>query len=440
MLQAERKIRNAVDSVRQSLDAVRNPRSPAGVQHTYDDKFAMVELATRTAMAVQLTTLAEAFGLLPTVRQELQASRGNRTVTLRLASAVDCDFVDTRVREETNKVKKTVDKQKSGSFWGGGSESETVVSVVETITEHRWDYRLRHQVEAFVGTGTGTDAGGNGLVLVQHEGHETLLTRGKTAVAPVQSRGELPPVEVDITWLLNALDGGGGASSSAVQFTIDRSDSELCHTPRRNAETEAVLSAAAKLQSFFDVVAHQVWHAYETAKHTISSVVERVDLNRLQPVGVVVPVHAMLAMEERTVSETQQSPASGKSPTDGDGGNVSAGGADSASDSFTARGNGPRRVARLLSALDVEAILALQQQQLHSRLAAVAEDLPAAGTLAAAEARMVMAALYSQSLWRAYAEAVDAVEAMLMEQLVAAIGKEITPEDFARSVDCVVLC
>ncbi len=46
--------------------------------------------------------------------------------------------------------------------------------------------------------------------------------------------------------------------------------------------------------------------------------------------------------------------------------------------------------------------------------------------------RQVLCAGYSVQIWRQYSHAVQAVEDMLMTQLVAAIGQRIGPDDFAK--------
>ena len=123
----------------------------------------------------------------------------------------------------------------------------------------------RTHTQAFVGTGFDSFS----RVLLQREGHESLTTRGDHAVAPValtkQFNGAVP-LEVDITWLLDAEattitftsgSSSGGSSSTIptttvtdVHFAIDRRDPAVCHTPRRNAQVEAVVRNAAQLCDF----------------------------------------------------------------------------------------------------------------------------------------------------------------------------------------------
>lgn len=130
--EVRQQIDQAVTVVRKSLDATRNPQHPSEVAHTYDDKFGIVELATRAALAVQLNTLANGFGLTPERVQALQAARGNKTVTLRYDGSTTCAFRETRTREEESATR--LEKQ---SVLG-----KTTYKSVTTITEHFWKYTV----------------------------------------------------------------------------------------------------------------------------------------------------------------------------------------------------------------------------------------------------------------------------------------------------------
>ena len=126
----KRQIDEAVVVVRKSLDASRNPQQPADVPHTYDDKFRIVELASRAALQVQLNTLTNGFALTPEKVRRLQEQRGNKTVTLRLNCSTECRHKDTRTREEESATR----SEKTGVF------GTTTVKQVTTITEHFWEY------------------------------------------------------------------------------------------------------------------------------------------------------------------------------------------------------------------------------------------------------------------------------------------------------------
>ena len=89
-------------------------------------------------------------------------------------------------------------------------------------------------------------------------------------------------------------------------------------------------------------------------------------------------------------------------------------------------------VAKRFSAADFDAIMAQQQQKMKAPMDKIDTELPRTGVVTIAEAGVLVACGYSVRIWAQFNEAVQTVENMLMEQLVAAIGKRITPADFSK--------
>ena len=392
-LQVRQEINTAVGVVRKSLDATRNPQHPADVPHTYDDKFRIVELATRAALAVQLNTLAAGFGLTPEKVQALQKARGNKTVSLRLTCSTECTFTETRTREEQSATR----LEKQGVF------GKTTYQSVTTITEHFWDYSVQWELAAVVGTGQHTEP------LLSRSGNHTIMTRAKEAVSPLPQRRALDALSVEITWLLDACktsDGGSGGGGG-VDFSIDRSDAAQCHTPRRNAEVDRLLTHAAHLTTFCDRVKAQVERTYRDGySKLLPEGAEQPNLSVVDA-NVFAPVTVMLALEE--------------SNGEGNGADGGSGG-----------GSAGESPASLFSAADFEKILEQQSQELEARFGQIREVLPSSGVVTPLEANVVVCAGYSMLVWRQYNNAVQAVEDMLMQQLIAAIGQRIGPADFAK--------
>jgi hypothetical protein len=380
-------INQAVAVVRKSLDATRNPQHPADVPHSYDDKFRVVELASRAALAVQLNTLANGFGLTPEKVQQLQETRGNQTVTLRVTSNTTCAFSETRTREEQSATR----FEKQGVF------GKTTYQNVTTITEHLWTYSVAWEVVAYLGSDHHT----SGLLLASRRASHIMVTRVKDPVSPLPEKRAFDPLETDITWLLDACRTGGGG---AVDFDIDRSNPAVCHTPRRNPEVDALLHQSEWLMAFCGNVRAQVERTY------------RDGFNCLLPPGteviddhVFVPVAVMLALEKK--KRHQSSGEEG-------GGGGTAPGASSPASTFAPQ--------------DFEKILALQQHEMQAKFEQMNKVLPSEGIVSTAEAALVVCAGYSVHVWRQYGHAVQAVEGMLMDQLIAAVGQHIGPADFAK--------
>lgn len=56
------KVDAALDTVRKILDTTKHPARPADVPHVYDDKYALVEQATKAAIVASMNAL-EVFGV-----------------------------------------------------------------------------------------------------------------------------------------------------------------------------------------------------------------------------------------------------------------------------------------------------------------------------------------------------------------------------------------
>jgi hypothetical protein len=284
-------ITQAVAVVRKSLDATRNPQHPADVPHSYSDKFRVVELASRAALAVQLNTLAIGFGLTPDRVQQLQETRGNHTVTLRVTAETTCVFSETRTREEQSAMR----LEKQGVF------GKTTFQNVTTITEHFWTYSVFWEVVAYLGSDHHT----TGVLLASRRASHVLVTRVKDPVMPLPEKLAFDPLETDITWLLNACrttttattTAGGGDGTAVVNFDIDRSNPEVCRTPRRNPEVDALLCQSERLVAFCRRVGAQVERTYRDGYSSLLPPGAKSPNFSVIDDNVFVPVTVMLTLE-----------------------------------------------------------------------------------------------------------------------------------------------
>ena len=374
MQRLQKRIDGSIEFVRKSLDATRNPRPLKDVPHSYRNKFEVAELAARCAIRSQLTVLAAIIGLTPSKLSQLQQIRGKRTVSLRLSSSTSCDFVKTCTRDEEAATRLEV----NGAF------GKTSYTTVTTITEHFWKYTVNWEISVFLGTDVGDRE-----VLRTRRGSHPILTRGEEAIRPVPERQSRDPITVDITWLLNECNHG------LVDFSIDRK--QAC-TPRRNSEVDSLLSASRTLSHWCNAVKNAMKKDYTKGySFLLPKNTSKPNFKAAQAFAFN-PVPAMLTLEECE------------------------------SRSIAARGS----QGSPFSELDFEAILQLQRDNFGEQLSKIQSLLPMEGVFTTAEANLVFGLAYSVALWTTFSDAVQAIEELLMQQLVAAIGKEIQPYDFAK--------
>jgi hypothetical protein len=362
----------ALRRVRTVLDNTRNPQYPAEVPHRYDDKYLLAEFATRVAIASMLQSL-EVIGLGAEQLGPLRTWAKTHAVTLRLVAREDCRFV----REDTRKVESPDARVIETRGFLGGQTTRTE-RMVTTVTEYFWSFEFSYQLVAFQGTAVDqaiTVHGRSGRVEIKTTTETT--PRPKTVVRP--------SLDVNLGWLLGHLDGDARAA-----FTIDRTDPE-CHTPSRNEPIETALQA-------FDEIA--AWCSSVTGyfQNDLFPVQQEhgLDLGAINDRDVFVPVLPL----------------------------------------FDAGGDAGGSKDGVLPVTYAHSFLAEEQRSLAEKCRALSTVFPRDATvITAASACLLVTLLHARQVCRQHADSIAYIEDMLREQLIAAIGKELTPADFTAYMD-----
>jgi hypothetical protein len=246
--------------------------------------------------------------------------------------------------------------------------------VVTTIVEYVWGFDFEYELQAVQGMATE-----GAIALHARQGHVTLKTAAKTMPRPATVIPD--PIEVDLSWLLRHIDDAG-----RVVFGIDRAHPR-CHTPRRNDAIAEALAALTALYDFCERV-----RRYFFGDLFPVQVDHGRDLGAIDDASVFVPVLPLF--EE------------------------------------------PRGAEGVLPAAHAEAFLAEERRSLSEKCRALAAVFPRDNSaITAVEATMLVTLAHVQSVCRAYAGGVDFIETMLRQQLIAAIGKELSPGDFNAYMD-----
>ena len=244
------------------LGTERTPCMPSDVAHTYDDKYLLAEIGTRSTILATRNTLDHLTNAAFTANlpQMMEWARNGQTISLITEAEETCTFIKTTTRDvksNTTQVTKT-----SGVF-GNKKEQYTVTKV----TEHEWNFTINWEIYVYAGDDLETTK----ISLCNSTCHTVLTTRGDKAVTPKpEQRNVLKTKPNDISWLLKALGSNlvnkdddddksvgdknkkenetktnasdTNASNDQVVFTIDRNDEKHCHTPSKNKQIEDILS------------------------------------------------------------------------------------------------------------------------------------------------------------------------------------------------------
>ncbi|CAJ1392179.1 unnamed protein product [Effrenium voratum] len=385
----EERLNKAVEKVKQLLGAEKAPQLAGDVHHEYEDKYLLVERATNLAACAQLNCL----GLLGMSKEQLQTLRtwaAGQEVSLRFKSKETCAFLREETREE-EAPRKAVEEVTVG----GVLRSAITSKVVTKITEYFWNFEANFTLEAF--KGVGADASDR-LTIWSRQGQVELKTATKNPAPHPEVRSPAISKEVNISWLLRSMSD---PSTLMPSFGIDR-NAKACKTPRRNGET-------LKAFAHFQAIAHWTSYLADYINHLRDVQPKKLDDSTLSLENVFVPVAPIMFKDG--IDEVEEA----------------------TSGQLLAALAKPGAAAGLvLTASAGNLMLAEELRTLKEQRENILTAFPGDnGIFTCAEACMCLTLTHMRSITERWAHAVDYVESMLRKQLVAAIGKEVTPSEFA---------
>eukprot|EP01033_Poteriospumella_lacustris_P015889 gene15890-11374_t len=382
--------------------------------HSYSDKFALLEQTSSCTILGILNTL-QFLGL--TDDQLARAKDWSRSsvVSLRLDTSSQCTYVREATRQESEPVGEV-------QVSLGLTTAKASTRVVTKITEYF--YELKHRWRLCVVRGTGESEADDVMEIAGRQATQECVQRSKEFPYPETSTwSESCPMSFVLDWLSR------GGSGWAVSVRIDRS-AKTCYTPSRNEEVNGLLGALTRWQEWLWQALQRQSDTWEMHRSHYRGGHNRFDIHEVEQRSVFMPVQLLFrdpsqaAMSKPSASPTSMAPSGGvryEAAT---------------SQSVVAMAAPAEAGSAALTAGDVNAFLDAQRQSLQSEAEALQELVPGAATTtdglwSLGEARVVLALFHLQAMAEQYAAAVSAVEAMVRRQLVRAIGRELSPGDFA---------
>jgi len=365
------------------------PRSSQAETH---DDFAVF----RARVEVHAERLAYVFVSSKLVR--LQAWAKESAVSLQFKAEERCSFIDKITREEEAPTKHVAEVS-----IGSHTAAAITSKVVTTITDYLWKFEVTYELTAIRGVGAEPS---DRLQLLRRCGEVRLKTASEVPPRP-EVKAPAISQEVNISWLLQMLQ----EDSTAPSFKVDRV-SNGCKTPRRNLEVDAAFKHFASLTAWARGVVSYIEQLFlvEPAEG------RQLDMSVLRPDSVFAPVLPLLT-EDRAQSETE---------SEGRGWSTLA--------CIASGDQKPDSAENCLqiSASDSNRLLAEETRTLEEQRRCISEAITGErGVATSNEAFLAMTLKHCSEVCGRWADAVEFVENMLRKQLVAAIGKEVTPADFA---------
>ena len=342
----------------------------------------MADVLVNTSIGAQLNVL-EALGLNGKSLRTVREWATTRNVTLRLKAEERCEFDREEKHEEESATKHVRD-------YGVGSITDKVVT---TVTEYFWRFECVYEVSAFAGSDS------EDKVVLQGRTCRYEIKRTGSKEAPRPKVAIRDAVDCNVTWLL-----GQVSSENVLQFAVRREEKE-CRTPRRNRQAEAAIEYFERFERWCEAV-----HRYFTQTLFPVQTGHGLALNSVNDNTVFVPVLPVF-IENKKEEESE----------------AAAGHQGGALVSLGKERKGP-----VLSTSDLGLFLEEEKRSLAEKNAELAKIFPdhSGQLITVAEATLLVAALHGERITHYLVAGLDFIEDMLREQVVAAIGKELTAADF----------
>jgi len=422
----ERHFRRSVDkalkSVAQILKVHRQPQLAEHVDHTYDDKYALVDTLSNVAIIAQINVLA-GLGLTTELLEQFctnePSSISSSSITLRFQASESVEFQKKEhVRVGSgDSLELEVTEFTSGST--GTSRRSLLSKVMKRAKEYHW--RVTTEWEISIYTGTNVE---ERKILQSRSVTRTIVTQ--IPEPKFSSAKVYPPLETSLDFLMQNIEDGTTAA-----FQIDR---QVSKTPRRNEQVETMLTGVDAMSIWMDGVARHLHrhivrrflYEHNPVHKNAEDVKEKGRIEHLMKKSpdVFCPIQPLLEdYKERTFVDV----AAVDSP----------------------KGEPPRKMALalpeaehddspLLSVEDYFSFLGQHVASLEEACRAEHEWCPKKDNvkkfITKKEVEIVLHCRHSAELGASYRRAVQYVEQMLRNQLVSAIGKEVDQYDIDKFV------
>eukprot|EP00439_Symbiodinium_sp_Y106_P037021 s2962_g4.t1 len=390
----EQRLQAALERVRVILDATKDPQAAGDVHHQYEDKYLLVEGVTNAAIASQLNSFG-ALGLTMQHVQKLQEWSKEKVVSFQFIAEEACSYLREETREEEDPTRHVEEVSVRGAL-----QAAFTSKVVTKITEYFWKFEAKYELLAIRGVGETAD---DRLCLMTRTGQAELLTSAKQSPRPEVKKPAVK-LQLNANWLFRNLKN----DTVVPGFIVNRLAKD-CKTPRRNEDVQQAYYHCERVAVFAKQVSSYLSGLFQiqtAAKKSLDLAALRGDDDSVfSPVLPVMVQSSQAAIEDlgpaaealvlvESVHEEAQS-------------NVQ------------------------MTVQDSNRLLQEEVRTLKGKQADLAEAFPEDGLATRTEAFAVVALQHVARVCSSWADAVGYVEDMLRKQLAAAIGKEVSPADFA---------
>eukprot|EP01032_Pedospumella_encystans_P009555 gene9555-11236_t len=370
------------------------------VSHQYEDKYLLANNLTNMSIACILNAL-ELMGVSHTELGSLKAWNAHRAVSLKFERRLKCNFIKEIERDVEDPTRVQVD---AGIF-------RTTVKTITKVKEYIYLIDVDYTLSAHSGVGDNPAE----VIHITSAGSQ-LETTLRNNSAPF-NESTVDTFDVNISWLLKHQD----EAASTATFSIDRAHAS-CATPRQNADVTAALQFQASFSSFCSNVHAKLRHLFDVQSRHGEVTAAKFDIAAVNQEGIFNPVVPLFTNDSAVAVVTD--------------------GGDATEQAVVATGGvSTHHQSVALSQPVVNQLVQEQRRSLAAKCTQVAGLFTAAAgsstvtsksVFGSSEATLMVVLQHLSQFAHYYEEGVDFIEHMIRQQLVAAVGKELTARDFAQ--------
>jgi hypothetical protein len=274
--------------------------------------------------------------------------------------------------------------------------------IVTKVPQYVWKLQIEYELFAF----TGTDPRKDKMILQSRKASQEIITAVKKP--PQVDASTVSSQDLNLSWFLASID----PQTMKFRFSIDR-ERDSCRTPRRNEEVDAALLFFSRMRVWASQVSIYLDHLF-----AVSLQHQNLDFASFKNTSKLFVPFAPLFLSPTTETAPDNAIVTSSDPA------LAAVSADvKTSDAIVPVGF-------------INSFLWEQKRSISEQLAFLVQLAPptgaGSGITTLAEASLALLSQHLMDIGLLFRKSVDYIEKMLLDQLEAAIGKNLTPASFTQ--------
>ena len=387
----------AVDQIRMILENTRKPVLASDVAHRYVDKYLLVEFITSSTIVCLINTL-ESMGItMEQLKTMKEWTKNNRSATIRFKGKETCSFL--------HKKEKT--RQSGSGVEITGLWSKITGRTITKYTEYTWKFSSQFELFCFQGNEVNEP-----LPIVSREGTTNRVTTSEES--PALEVRVIEPIDLNITWLLQQID-----DNMNVCFLVDREDPK-CKTPRRNADIDKAYEFLTQLYIWSSsLLNHFDTHSRYDSHNSYDPITDD---------NIFIPILPIFEIKQQNQPKQEEE----KEEKQNDGSNKNSNKKENEINTISSvhLQDDIENSNLFFNSNDINEIVLQQKKNLIERANRLKKQYSNEKLNSSTEVVVMLSLKHYLTICQKYSDGIDYVEDMLRNQLISAIGKEITDKEF----------